>query len=94
MKRTFRVGRATHIDHMHERIRLSQVVQEAIPKALSHMRTRDQTRYIEELNGYASPPVDARAIVGLAPAFEANALAGAFNLQISYRTLRIDGCES
>ena len=44
---------------MNERIRMSQVVQEAIPQTLSHMRSRDQTRYIEQLNGYASPPVDA-----------------------------------
>lgn len=93
-KHTFRICCPTHVHHVHKRIRMSQVVQEAIPQALAHVRSRYQPRYVEKLDRYASPSIDARAIVRFAFALHAHSLARAFDLQIPNRALRINGCES
>lgn len=55
------------------------------------MRPRYQPRYIEELDGYGSFPIDACAIVGLATVCKIETCAGAWYLQVTYGSLGING---
>jgi hypothetical protein len=53
-----------------------------------------ETSNIEKFDRDGSPSLDAAAVVGLATVCEAQARAGALDLEVAYGTLGIDGRES
>ena len=59
---------------------MPEVVEEFVPEAFPFMRTRDEPRDVEELNGDGAAAIDAGAVVGFAAVGEVVARAGAVDL--------------
>lgn len=56
----------THIDDMHERIRMSKIIQEFIPQTTALVGAGYQSRNVKQLDRNAPLAVLAAAVVGLA----------------------------
>src|SRR4051812_18438264 len=79
---------------MHQRIRMSQVIQKPIPKPLPLMRARDQARHVEQLNRYTALPINARPVVRFTTISRIDARTGTLYLKVPNGPLGIYSCES
>lgn len=79
---------------MHQRIRMSQIIQKPIAQPLPHMRARNQTRNIKQLNRNGAFAVDAGSVVGFTFVRDVVARAGAFDLEVAYGALGVYCCET
>lgn len=73
---------------------MPQIVQEPIPKPLPQMRPRHEPGHVQELDGHATAPGDAGAVIGCASGLQGEAGAGAGDLQVADGALGVDGCEA
>ena len=73
---------------------MPEVVEEFVTETFALMGAGHKTGHVKELYGDGAAAIDARAIVGFAAVGEVVTSAGAVNLEIADRTLRIDGGEA
>lgn len=81
---------------------MPQVIEKAVTQALALVRAGDQTGYVEQLNRHRAGSVVTHAIIGLASfskglvadVWDAGSRAGAWDLEISYGLVGVDGSES
>lgn len=88
------VRRPRHVHHVDQRVGVPQVVEELVAQPLALVRARHQPGHVQQLDGHAAPPVDARAVVGLAALREAVARAGAVDLEVADGSLWVDRGEA
>lgn len=79
---------------MHQRICLSEVVEELIPQATPEMGPGDKAGDVEELDGDGAFPGAADAVVGGAEGLFIDASAGAVDLKVADCALGVNGGEA
>lgn len=98
----FCIGCSADIDDVNESIGMSQIVQEAVSETLALMRTRHQTSYVEQLDGYRAGSIITHAIIWftsfrkrlVANVGDSWSRACAWNLKISYSSVGVDGSKT
>lgn len=75
---------------MHQRVRMSQIVKKLISQSFPFVRPRYKSSYVEKLDRYRPPTLDARAIVGLTAIGNVMSSTCALDLKVPNSPLRID----
>lgn len=91
---TLCVGGAGNIDDVHQRICLSEVVEELVAQSAAEVGPGDKAGNVEELDGDRPFPAAADAVVGGAEGLFIDAGAGAVDLEVADCALWVDGGET